>query len=89
MRRKITLVQRVLTLALIVGIIAAAGVFTAPSANAQAPTGGTPPAKDADWAVSITYQNTGNAATPVTVLFYPEGSANATPYDPRAGLRQR
>lgn len=82
---KTSMFKRVLTIALIFGIIAGAGLFTAESAMAQAPSGGTPAADAANWVVAITYQNTGTDATGVSVLFYPEGSDSPTEFNPRDG----
>ena len=65
---KTSMFKRVLTIALIFGIIAGAGLFTAESAMAQAPSGGTPAADAANWVVAITYQNTGTDATGVKAV---------------------
>lgn len=42
-------------------------------------------ARTANWVVSVTYQNVGQNATPVTVFFYEEGSNTATTFDPLNG----
>jgi hypothetical protein len=43
------------------------------------------PARSAKWVVSVTYQNLGTKATPIQVLFYPEGNSTPVTYDPLSG----
>ena len=78
MRKAKLLLSKVLVIAMILGLVAGAGMITAEPVQAQSALG-------ANWVVAVTYQNLGDAATPVTVNFYPEGSATATPFDPRSG----
>lgn len=51
--------------------------FSAGSAEATA--------RDANWVVSVTYQNVGDAPASLMVNFYEEGSTTAIPYDPLDG----
>lgn len=66
-------------LALVV-IVAALLVSTVSIGAAQGP------ARNANWVVSVTYQNVGNASSEVLVKFYPEGSSTAIDYNPLAGV---
>lgn len=59
----------------VLGLLAASTLTMSVAGAALAQT---PPARDAQWSVSITYQNLGTAATPVTIDFYQENTAAKT-----------
>ncbi len=68
------LIKQVVALALLATLVLS-GLNVASAANA----------KTLDWAVAVTYQNVGSAATGVTVNFYSEGSASPIAFDPLSG----
>ncbi len=76
MKKISRLFTAITVLAIVFGVFGYTGV-----AKAAAPAS----ARTANWIVSVTYQNVGNAATSVQVVFYAEGSTSAITFDPLSG----